>query len=488
MEDKTGVFKSVKSDSEDLREEATLASILAKRKVEIDKTTVMRAVKPDETPASAGAYNPFAPENLTQSIDISRDSDEPFEVRGTVMDKSREKRKRDIAREQKIRRLKSEQSLKTFAHIFGSVLLIVFIISVSVFFSYNIIRAAIDFTGITINEFEVEVYIPANATTEEIAEILSDKGLIGAPEFFVLYSQLFGHDGKYLSGLFLLDSSMSYGSLITALQNDFTQETVMVTLREGLTAEEVGLLLEEYHVCRAEDFELYYREIRSIFNFEKRVDPNPMKFHQLEGYLFPDTYEFFVVPSLRDGRYNELTEREREIVADYARLAANKIFAQFNEMITPVMYKTMGEMGFTLDEVITLASMIQSEAAFEEDKLLVASVFLNRLADPGRFPRLQSDPTTYYARDFILPHTNPGNIGVYQPIMDAYDTYITDGLPPGPINNPGIAAIMAVLDAPKTNYYYFCANIETKEVFYAADLATHEANLAKVAEQMGLNP
>jgi UPF0755 protein len=143
----------------------------------------------------------------------------------------------------------------------------------------------------------------------------------------------------------------------------------------------------------------------------------------------------------------------------------------------------MYEQGFTLDELITLASMVQAEADNPQDMRMVASVFLNRLGSAD-FPLLQSDPTTYYVRDFILPRLPQNQIINYQGLMNAYDTYITPGLPPGPINNPGIDAIIAVLEAPSTRYYYFCANIYTREVFYATNLADHEANLARVAREM----
>jgi UPF0755 protein len=531
--------KPVREEKEDMFQEDTLASIFGKRnarektatvsvplKVDIkekdekpepnifektaviDRTAIIKNI-PASTPGNSikrtdeadtdGPFrvdNPFGGKDVDELNSLSaeehtEDTEEegqPFYIENTELKRTERRRKRDYARERRVRILKAQQSRKTFAHLFGGILLVVFIVSASVFFSYHIIQAALDFTGITTNEFEIEVSIPPNATTDEIADILSEKGIISKPGFFVLYSQLFGFDGGYLDGMFMLNSSMTYSALINSLQSSASvRDTVRVTIPEGLTAEEIGRLLEESFVCLAEDFEQFYKSKQNVFSFERRVLSNSLKFHQLEGYLFPDTYEFFVVAALRDGKTADtMTSAERQTVLNYARIAANKFYDNFNSMITPNMYKTMNEKGFTLDELITLASMVQAEAATIDDKRYVASVFINRLENPVVFPHLQSDPTGYYARDFIKPHIPQRNLNLFQPIIDAYDTYISPGLPPGPINNPGIEAIMAVLEAPKSDYLYFCANLETREVFFATNLIDHNANLQRVSHEMGL--
>ena len=483
LEDKTGVFALTDAQKEDRREEDALASIFAKRNnasvavaevQDIEKTAVLDRVAPLKT----------SDEPLPVDEEETEDN-EPFYVENTAMERAVNKRKMAHLRERKIKQLKARQSKKTFAYVLGGISLVIFIITISAWLSYYIVRVSLDFTGITRNEFEIEIEIPPNSTTQEIAAILNQKGIITQPRFFVLYSQLSGHDGKYLDGLFRLESSMSYGTIVRTLQTSISaRETAMVTIPEGFTAEEIGLLLEENHVCLASDFIKYYREKQNVFSFERRVSGSTNKFYQLEGYLFPDTYEFFVVDALRDGvDLNSLTEKEREAITNQARIAAFRMFDNFNSLITPELYKTMHEQGFTLDELMTLASMVQAEAAYIEDMRLVASVFINRM-NSNDFTLLQSDPTTYYVRDFIRPNVPARDLNMYLDLMEAYDTYITAGLPPGPINNPGIDAIMSVLEAPQTSYYYFCANIETGEVFFARTLAEHEANLVRVGAEM----
>ncbi|MCL2637456.1 MAG: endolytic transglycosylase MltG [Oscillospiraceae bacterium] len=505
MEDRTGVFALADAIKEreaknDRREEDALASIFAKRSTatlppldkalkkeiapSLEKTAVIDRVKQEDV-------KPVTTESFTAELiheedeEPLNDNDEPFYVENTALKRARKRRKKEAQRERQIRQLRTHQSRKTFAYIFTGILLVVMIISMSAFLAYHIVHYSLDFTGITRNEIGAEVIIPPNSSTEEIAEILNSKGIISQPDFFVTFSQIMGYDGKYLDGLFYLESSMSYSTIIRTLQSiSRPREIVRVTIPEGMTAQEIGLLLEENHVLLASDFELFYTEKQNVFSFERRVPESSMKFHQLEGYLFPDTYEFFVINALRDGvDINFINENDRESIRNNARTAANRLLNTFNSTITPELYKTMHEKGFTLDELITLASMVQAEADNPADMRLVASVFINRL-NSAEFPLLQSDPTTYYVRDFIMPKLSQSEVARYQGLMDAYDTYITYGLPPGPINNPGIEAIRAVLDAPATRYYFFCANIETREVFYAANLTEHEANLAKVAQQM----
>ena len=115
-----------------------------------------------------------------------------------------------------------------------------------------------------------------------------------------------------------------------------------------------------------------------------------------------------------------------------------------------------------------------------EDMKLVASVFLNRLRSNGEIPKLQSDPTVFYVQDYIEPYYKDyGLTTSLAVISNSYDTYECDGVPAGAICNPGLDAMNSVLDAAETDYYYFCANTETGETFYARTLEEHNENLVK---------
>lgn len=123
---------------------------------------------------------------------------------------------------------------------------------------------------------------------------------------------------------------------------------------------------------------------------------------------------------------------------------------------------------------MTLASIIQAEAITKEQMETVASVYWNRLNNPSSFPKLQADPTRVYGREI----KSDMQIIDYD-LIEAYDTYESDGLPPGPICNPGLDAIMAALYPADTDYFYFCSDLETGECFYATNLEDHNVNLRK---------
>lgn len=204
--------------------------------------------------------------------------------------------------------------------------------------------------------------------------------------------------------------------------------------------------------------------------------------YQLEGYLFPDTYDFYVVDGLAEGgvpakgeTQEEAYERIKKASEENAETAAKKMYYNFNEKMTMKMYKKMGEMNMTLDEVITVASLVQKEAGYAEDMEYVASVFLNRIRNSAEYPYLQSDVSILYVENVIKPNFVGSDTALTR-LINAYNTYTCQGIPAGPVCNPGLDAINAVLYAPETPYYYFCANIETGEIYYAVTEEEHDRN------------
>jgi UPF0755 protein len=404
------------------------------------------------------------------------------------------KRKRKIdPRMQQIEEMRKKQALKkkmkrrkeqtrTFAHIFGSLILVVVIIISAALLSQFAVMAFLDFTGISnATDFTVFVEIPTDATTEEIAAILAEEELISMPGLFAFYSRITDKCGNYLSGVFQLNSTMPYSQLISTMQNrPQSTDTELIKITEGMTAREIGLLLEENGVCRAVDFMQFYQEKMDIFNFERRIVENPLRLNQMEGYLFPETHEFFVINGF-------CMETNPDIdTTVYARRAARTIFSHMNMQFTPEKYRRIGDLmkginpDYGLDEFITLASMVQWEAADYEDMRRVASVFLNRLRNSAEYPRLQSDVTKKYANESIRPYRTSANADLFDAKMLAYDTYETSGLPPGPVCNPGMDAMTAVLEAVTgRGYLFFCSNIETGEMFFATNLNAHIQNEIK---------
>ena len=379
---------------------------------------------------------------------------------------------------------KQKQRVRTFAYLLLAVFLSIVIVGASAYCSTYIIRWTQDLTGIATTDFKLDVEIPENADIDTVAAILGENNIISSPKFFSLFAKLMKKDEGFIAGKYTLSSNMAYSTLLSSLRTE-KNEILTVTLRivEGMTAMEIGELLEENNVCFKEDFEKFYKNVQGKYDFERRVKESPYKFNQLEGYLFPDTYEFYVVKAMAEGCHatNDITleEAEEKMHQDSlsnAEDAALKMYSNFNDKITPQMYKKMGEMHMTLDEIIALASMVQKEAASVEDMQSVAGVFLNRIRNSEEFPTLQSDVTVLYVEKNIKPYIK-GSSAEKSRIYDAYNTYVCEGIPSGAVCNPGLDAIEAVLANIPSDYYYFCANEETGEVFYAKTHAEHEENL-----------
>ena len=338
--------------------------------------------------------------------------------------------------------------------IFG-LIMTAMIVAVAVFCAAFVLKFARDFVGIGKSSVEVVVEIPMNSGTADIADILANEGIIDSAYFFRFYSRIKGSDGTFVAGSHVLTPDMSYENIVHELQQGAvdTRESVDITFPEGIDLLDAAQKLEENNVCSASDFIREFNNSSFGFDFEKLVKVSAMKFYKMEGYLFPDTYTFYV-------------EEDPKIVC-------KKIYRNFETRITPDIYARMDDLGLDFEEMLTMASMVQAEASSVYDMKRVASVFRNRLADPDNYPLLQSDPTRKYVEEVIEPNIEFPSKEMFK----AYNTYEGAGLPPGPICNPGLDAINAVLYPADTDYYYFCANVDTGEVYYARTNEEHEANL-----------
>ena len=230
-----------------------------------------------------------------------------------------------------------------------------------------------------------------------------------------------------------------------------TSNVVRVTFPEGSTITQIAQKLEENGVCSAAEFISAANDPLNFESFSFEI-PNPdERAFLLEGYVFPDTYEFY---------------RNESAVSALKRFLKNSE-AKFTDEIRA----RCAELGYTLDEILTLASIIQEEAGDPNEMYKVSSVLHNRLGS-SRFPRLQCDVATFYLRDYVKPHVTEER---YNELVELYNTYHCSGLPAGPITNSGIDAVKAALYPAKTNYYYFITDGEG-EYHYAETWAEHVEN------------
>lgn len=359
-------------------------------------------------------------------------------------------RKREEARRRKKKRKK-----KGHGRLIFGLVLTTLIIVISILCAAYILKFSRDMLGIGKSDISIVVEIPMNSSTSDIADILCNEGIIENTYLFRFFSRVKGSDGTFVAGPHTLSPKMTFGDIVDELQTGAVdeRESVNIVFPEGITLYDAAQKLEEKGVCSASEFIRAFNTADFGFDFEEKVKVSSLKFYKMEGYLFPDTYTFYL--------------------EEDARVVAKKFCRNFEAKVTPDYYGRMEDLGMELEEVLTLASMVQAEAQSVYDMKRVASVFLNRLNNPDEYPLLQSDPTKKYVNEVIM-----ANIEVKsQAMFKAYNTYEGAGLPPGPICNPGLDAINAVLYPADTDYYYFCANIDTGEVFYAKTLEEHEENL-----------
>lgn len=365
--------------------------------------------------------------------------------------------------QRRVQSRKHKKKKKRRSRVPGVLILTTFIVAVSIVLSLIIIAFGKDMLGIGKGDSTHLIVVKDGATTEDIAYLLKDEGIIRSPKAFIYFSKLRKSDAAYIPGEHFIKENMAYETIIQKLTTTESEakEAVELTFKEGMRLDEIAQMLEENKVCKAKDFIFNFNSGGYDCDFEQKLKntDNSLKFRRMEGYAFPDTYMF----------YEEMDPVE----------VCQKIYFNFNKKMTAERYQKMEKRGLTLDQLVTFASIVQREAASPETMNLVASVFWNRMKDPAEFAgKLQSDPTSDYAK-FIKQNLEVKNTTM----IDAYDTYKGEGLPPGAICNPGLDAIDAVLDAIETDYKYFVANIYTGETYFSKTLDEHNAYVAQVKQE-----
>lgn len=378
-------------------------------------------------------------------------------------------------RKRKKRRKKKKYTnhTRTMGHVFLGVVLSVAAICVGVFLAWKVIVGLMDYTGMAKKSHEADIVIDSTMNVDDIAETLHENGIIEMPWLFKMYINMKDEAEGFLDGEYTVNSTMSYSNIITLLKTvrQYTN-TVTVMIPEGYNAQQIGQLLEENLVCRADDFEKYYRSKLEKYDFEEQITVTENRFYALEGYLFPDTYEFYVI--------DDLPDKPSMDTSQYAKQAAEKMYSNFQNKITKKMYARAKELGMTFDEVVTLASIIQKEGTNEENMANISSVFHNRLENMYEYPHLQSDTTDNYIEDVIRPNIPSSSLALFENVITAYDTYTCEGLPAGPICSPGLEAINAALYPAETDYYYFLSSSDGV-FYYASTVEKHEQNIIDAA-------
>jgi UPF0755 protein len=276
---------------------------------------------------------------------------------------------------------------------------------------------------------EIEVFIPKGSSPVRIAKILKDSNIISYPKFFVVTVKIFGYSKHLQAGLYDFNEGDSLISIIKKLKNG-DNKNVKVTIPEGFTIKQIGEVLEEKNICKKDKF-------ITIATAEK-----------LEGYLFPNTY--FLSPQSDEN--------------DVIKTMNN----EFNKYWSSQKESRLKQINMSKKDVIILASIVEKEAVSEEERPVIAGVFLNRLR---KGMRLESCATVLYAMGKNKERLTYADLEFQSP----YNTYRHFGLTPGPICNPGAKAIDAVLYPAITNSLYFVSKGNGTH-FFSNTLEEHVKN------------
>lgn len=322
----------------------------------------------------------------------------------------------------------------------------------------------------------IQVEIPEGSSTKEIANILFEKDLIKNATVFNYYSKIKSYN-NYQSGFYNLSQSMSVDDLAKALQESGTptaqeEPAGKVLIVEGYTLTQIANSVtlnaktddktdktpftSEEFLATVTNQEFIDRMVATYPNlFASLPAADSGVIYRLEGYLFPAVYDYY-----DDATIEDLVEQM--ISTTDARLQP--------------YYEAIANKNLTVNEVLTLASLVEKEGSTDEDRRNIASVFFNRLNT--EMP-LQSNIAILYAQGKLGEETTLAeDTNIDTSIESPYNIYWRAGLMPGPVDSPSLSAIEAVLNANATDYYYFVADVTTGTVYFANTIEEHDQNVA----------
>lgn len=353
--------------------------------------------------------------------------------------------------------------------------LLVLVILAGGFFTYRYVTSAIAPLDSKDKNY-IQVEIPSGSGNKLIGKILEDNGVIKDSTVFNFYTK-FKNYSNFQSGYYNFQKSMSLDDIAKYLQEGGTaepQKPVLgkIAVPEGYTLKQISESVTlnanteettDKPPFKAEEFmatvqdESFIAEM--VKKYPKLLDSLPeakdVKY-RLEGYLFPATYDYYEGTTIR------------EIV--------DQMLAAMDSNLSPY-YASITNSGMSVNQVLTMASLVEKEGATDDDREMIASVFYNRwnIGMP-----LQSNIAILYAMDKLGEKTTLAeDAAVDTSINSPYNIYLNTGLMPGPVDSPGMSAILATINPANTKYYYFVADVTTGAVYFAESYEEHSANVEK---------
>jgi UPF0755 protein len=319
----------------------------------------------------------------------------------------------------------------------GGILYAIFVICICLLLASLLWLAATDVLGLGKPDENVQVTVPEEFTIDSVTDMLHQDGLIKYKFLFKLYADFSDASEKINPGTYELNRNYDYRALVYGMSTHGGKRVeVSVTIPEGFTIKQIINLLDVNGICSTE--ELWDTVTKYDFNYDFLDKSTLGDKYRLEGYLFPDTYKFYVGDSPVD--------------------AINKMLKNFKSKFKAEYITRAQELGYSIRDIVNIAAMIEKEAGPEEERSTIASVIYNRL-NSKNLQYLQIDATIFYA---IADTGEAFSTDIDSP----YNTYQVKGLPAGPIANPGIASIKAALYPKTTDYYYYALNKDHAHNFF----------------------
>ena len=344
------------------------------------------------------------------------------------------------------------------AGMMNTVSYILLIVGLSLIISTFGILVANDVLALIKDGGELTVELKEKTSPADVANLLQEKEAIEYPWAFELFSMLKKVEA-FPAGTFTIDTSMDYNQMISALQKTGTSLAVVrVTIPEGYNLKDICALLVEKNVVKEDAF----WEVANNYDFaHDMLKDVPMVENRLEGYLFPDTYDFYANSDKIDDE-------------DHAVDVINKMLNNFVKKYTKPMRNLTEARGMTIAEVVKVASLIEKEAQKDNERTVIGGVIYNRLKSDN-FPYLQIDASILYATGHKEQLTAE-DLKIDSP----YNLHTNSGLPPTAICNPGIECLMAAIQPDEHKYYYYVAKPDGSHIF-SKNLDAHNKAKADIA-------
>ena len=333
------------------------------------------------------------------------------------------------------------------------------IIVISAILSGAILLLSNDLFALAKKDKEVTITIPEEASIGQVSKLLDKSDIVNYGSMFHLFVSVVYSDIEFRPGMWTLNSNMDYREIVNHIRLS-NRSTQTVTIPEGYTIEQMIDTLVKNGLSSEQELKSALQDGKFNYDFLPKDMGNDT--NRLEGYLFPDTYEFYL--------------------SDSADTIINKMLGNFENKLNDKsegvsLAEQCKKNDMSVADLVNIASMIEKEAVDAKDMYQVSGVIANRLNNRAEYPYLNIDATIQYA---------VGHLDLTDEDMKSdspYNTYTHKGLPPAPICNPGLNALKAAANPEKHEYYFYVANADASAHIYAKTQEEQTANIKKVQQE-----